>query len=521
MAWRSPAVAGAVGANKDIAVINEQLGRAEHYAARAKALRKQKLRRTETLRVKGTGMAYELVFERTYTTGISGVVKAEKAVKDDTIAAYAVDPDGRETLVSTSSLALWRLEAVHKYPDITQPYCGFNLPFPWAGSGSLPKSVVLKIGDRVVKRFDHLKDPMNDFGLQASDVLGLCDRSFFGLDGMTMDGGLLRILGVLTPPAGEVHDITFTKPEGVAANFVWPISAEEAAKYYWYVPGAPYLGFRIDIALADCAEPLKHHFEFGLHIKGESPEYNSLRNVTVPLSFDALMNFPPQYNIERVLRVQNRIGASVAGATDAHRILKIAARHKSLDQPFRILDWGCGFGRVARHLQRFAPNAEVLGADIDDENLTWMAGNMPHVKPVSSDIKGHIEQADKSVDIAFGISVMTHLRVDVMKVWLKELCRIVKDDGLLLLTVAGAGSLAFSSRWVKPTDYQTWQSEGLIVFRNNSKIDRDIGGEDYYVQSHINEEQVRAVWSEYVDVLEFIPTIFGYQDMVVCRPKKK
>ncbi len=448
-------------------------------------------------------------------------MKADKAVTDDTIAAYAVDPDGRETLVSTSSLALWRLEAVRKYPDIKQPYCGFNLPFPWAGSGSLPKSVVLKIGDRVVKRFDHLKDPVNDFGLQASDVLGLCDRSFFGLQGMTMDGGLLRIVGVLTPPAGEVRDITFTKPDGVAANFVWPISAEEAAQYYWYVPGAPYLGFRIDIALADCAEPLKNHIEFGLHIKGESPEYNSLRNVTVPLSFDALMNFPPQYNIERVQRVQNRIGASVSGASDAHRILKIAARHKSLDQPFRILDWGCGFGRVARHLHRFAPNAEVLGADIDDENLTWMAGNMPHVKPVSSDIKGHIEQADKSVDIAFGISVMTHLRVDVMKVWLKELCRIVKDDGLLLLTVAGAGSLAFTSRWVKPADYQTWHNEGRIVFGNKGAVDSNIGGEDYYVQSKINEEQVRAVWSEYVDVLEFIPTVFGYQDMVVCRPKKK
>ena len=304
----------------------------------------------------------------------------------------------------------------------------------------------------------------------------------------------------------------------MAANLIWPISDDEAAQFYWYVPGAPYLGFRIDIALADCAEPTMDHVEFGLQIKGESPEYNSLRNVTVPLSFDALMNFPPQYNIERV---QNRIGASVSGASDAHRILKIAARHKSLDQPFRILDWGCGFGRVARHLHRFAPQAEVLGADIDDENLTWMAGNMPHVKPVPSDIKGHIEQADKSVDIAFGISVMTHLRVDVMKVWLKELCRIVKDDGLLLLTVAGAGSLAFTSRWVKPGDYETWSRDGRIVFGNKGAVDSNIGGEDYYVQAHLNEEQVRAIWSEYVDVLEFIPTVFGYQDMVVCRPKKK
>jgi SAM-dependent methyltransferase len=468
-----------------------------------------------------SGMSYELVYERAFSTGISGVVKSAKAVTEDTISAYAVGTDGAETLVATSSLALWRLEALKKHPSIKQPYCGFNLPFPWSGSGSLPKKVVLRIGGREVKRFNDLQDPTNEYGVKASTILGLCPRSFYGLQGMTLDGGSLRVVGILTPPAGEVKGIRFVKPDGVAAKLVWPISSDEAAHYYWYVPGAPYLGFRIDIALADCAEPLKDYIEFGLHVDGETEAHNSLRNITVPLSFGSMMNFPPQYNIERVQRVQNRVGAAVSGASDAHRILKIAQRHKSLDADFRILDWGCGFGRVARHLNRFAPKAHVLGADIDDENLNWMATNLPHVEPVPSDISGHIEQKDKSVDVVFGISVMTHLRVDVMKLWLKELCRITKDDGLLLLTVAGAGSLAFTSRWVKDADYQTWARDGRIVFGNKGAVDSNIGGEDYYVQSKINEEQVRAIWSEYVDVLEFIPAVFGYQDMVVCRPKKR
>jgi len=351
--------------------------------------------------------------------------------------------------------------------------------------------------------------------------LSLSDRSFFGLQGMTMQNGQLSIVGILTPPGGDPNGIEFVCPPGVAANFLWPIVSEESVKYYWYVPGAPYLGFRIDITLADCKKPLGNHIEFGLHLKKEGPSYNSLRNVTLPLSFDAMMNFPPQYNIERVQRVQNRIGASVSGASDAHRIMKIAARHTSLDRAFRILDWGCGFGRVSRHLYWFAPNAEVLGADIDAENLTWMADNMPNVKPVVSDIAGEIDLADKSVDIAFGISVMTHLRVDVMRVWLEELCRIVKDDGLMLLTVAGEGALSFSSCWMKPADYAAWHRDGRIVFGNSGAVDSNIGGEDYYVQSYINQERVREIWAEYVEVLEFIPAVFGYQDMVVCRPKSR
>lgn len=466
-------------------------------------------------------MRYELLFERVSSIGISGVVKGHGAVVEDTLSAYSVGPNGKEKLLATSSLALWRPEARLTYPGQTQDYCGFNLPFRWEGPRSLPRSVLVKIGDQVVKRFDELEDPVNEHGLTASDVLDMSDRSFFGLQGMTFTDGVLSIIGLLAPPAGDVSAIEFVPPPGFAGRFVWPISDEDSASYYWYVPGIPYIGFRIDIFLADCALPSGNHLEFGLRIKGESPAYNSLRNVTLPLSFDALMDFPPQYNVERVQRVQNRVGASVSGASDAHRILKIAGRHTSLDRPFRILDWGCGFGRVSRHLHRFAPGCEVLGTDIDAENMTWMAENMPLVKAVASDISGRIELEDKSVDIVFGISVMTHLRVDVMKLWLRELCRIVKDDGLLLLTVVGAGALAFTSRWMKPEDFAKWYRDGEIIFGNTNSVDSNIGGEGYYIQSKISEEKVRKYWSEYVEVLDFIPTVFGYQDMVVARPKRR
>jgi SAM-dependent methyltransferase len=466
-------------------------------------------------------MTYDLVFDRVSSIGIGGVVRRAAAVTDAVISAHATDAAGNETLLATSSLALWRPEARQKFPGVVQPYCGFNLPFRWTGPGSLPRSAVVRIGDQVVGRFDDLSDPVNSYGLTASDVLSMSDRSFFGLQGISLQNGLLSIAGVLTPPKGDVNGIEFVCPPGVVAKLVWPIYSDGSEKYYWYVPGVPYLGFRIDVALADCRHPTENHIEFGLHVKGEGSDYNSLRNVTLPLSFEASMNFPPEHNVQRVQRVQNRNGASVSGASDAHRILKIAARHTSLDRAVRILDWGCGFGRVSRHLHRFAPAAEVLGADIDAENLTWMAANEPHVKPVTSDISGHIDLPDESVDIVFGISVMTHLRVDVMKIWLKELCRIVKGDGLLLLTVAGAGSLAFTSSWIKPEQYAEWRREGRIVFDNNGAVDSDIGGENYYVQSKINEASLREIWSEFVDVVDFIPTVFGYQDLVVCRPRTR
>lgn len=464
-------------------------------------------------------MNYELIFDRVYSTGISGVVQADCALESDVISAYSLDEGGNESLLATSSMCMWRPDAIGAYPGVTQQYCGFNLPFVWRGRGSLPGSILIKVGEEVVKRFDQLADPVNSYGLSASNILTLSDRSFYGLQGMTMQSGILSIAGALTPPAGDFSQVEFVCPPGISAKFHWPIFSEDVDSYYWYVPGSPYLLFRIDVALADCSDPPLDYIEFGLKVKGQGPEYNELRNITLPLDFGALMNFPPEHNVQRVQFTQNRVGASISGASDAHRILKIASRYKQLDNPFRILDWGCGFGRVARYIRYFAPNAEVFGADIDDKNLSWMVGHMPNVRPVSSDINGYIEQSDKSIDIIFGISVMTHLPIEVMKIWLKELCRVVKDDGLLLLTVVGDGSLAFTSRWLKPEDLYTWSNNGYIVFENKNETDGDIGGEGYYVQTMINEENLREAWRDYVDVLEFIPAVFGYQDMVVCRPK--
>lgn len=465
-------------------------------------------------------LSYDLIFEHAFSTGISGLVKGTPPAIEETIRAYSSDGDRKEELLAESALTMWRIDAQRQNSkDHPSPYCGFNLAFPWNGKENMPKNVVLKIGDKVVGRFSDLKEPTNDQGVLASSVLSLSNRSFYGIQGMTLDNGVLRVIGVLTPPKGDVKGIRFVAPQGVRANLVWPIHDEGSGDFYWYVPGSPYLGFRIDIHLADSALPESDFLEFGLHLVNESDSYNELRNISVPLSLAAMMNFPPQYNIARVQRIQNRSGAAISGASDARRILRIAERHKSLEAPFRILDWGCGFGRVSRHLSSFARNATVLGADIDDENLDWMKAHLPHITPVPSDISGHIAQDDKSVDIVFGISVMTHLRVDVMKLWLKELCRITRNDGLLLLTVAADSSLAFTSRWVSNDNIDTWRKNGEIVFGNQGAVDSNIGGEDYYVQSLINEERVRAVWSEFVDVLEVIPAVFGYQDMVVCRPK--
>jgi SAM-dependent methyltransferase len=462
---------------------------------------------------------FDLVYESATSLGIYGILKSDKPIEDKQISAFTVDDHGQETHLASSILTYFRPDAAAQY-GLSSAYCGFNIPFSYKQKNTLPTRVSLRISGTQVGQFDNLKEPENTLGVPASRVLGLSARSFFGISGFDIQEGCLRVHGVLTPPAGRFEDIEFCLPKGCSARLAWPIHAPETAAFYWYMPGSPAFSFRLDIFLSDAKPDSLNYLEFSVKVKGESEEYNSFRNITVPLSMQAFMNYPPEFNVQRVQRLSNRIGASISGVSDAHRIAKLASRYLDIHSEITAMDWGCGFGRVSRHFGMFAPRSTVLGCDIDHTNLKWLSDNLSQVKPVKSELSGLIDRDTSSVDLIWGISVMTHLRLDVQKLWLKELSRVLKPNGVMLLTVAGASSLAFTSRWISNKNIDDWNKNGQIVFGNNGAVDSDIGGKDYYIQSKQNESIVRAVWSEYVDVVDFIPAIFGYQDMVVCRPKK-
>ncbi len=107
----------------------------------------------------------------------------------------------------------------------------------------------------------------------------------------------------------------------------------------------------------------------------------------------------------------------------------------TLNPGARILDFGCGCGRVITWLQQLDSKYQYFGTDIDPEAITWCQENLanfgeyavnPHLPPT--------EYADNYFDLVYSISVFTHLSEDMQFAWLKELSRITKPGGYLLLT---------------------------------------------------------------------------------------
>lgn len=116
---------------------------------------------------------------------------------------------------------------------------------------------------------------------------------------------------------------------------------------------------------------------------------------------------------------------------------------KPVSEHARILDFGVGWGRVARFFLRDMPLENIHGVDVTPEfteicKETFQSQNFltcqPH--PPTSLPGSHY-------DFIVGYSVFSHLSEDACMAWMKEFSRILVPGGIVALTTRGRPFLDF------------------------------------------------------------------------------
>ena len=102
----------------------------------------------------------------------------------------------------------------------------------------------------------------------------------------------------------------------------------------------------------------------------------------------------------------------------------------------RVLDFGCGCGRVLRHWAGLE-GPEIHGSDYNERLVAWCAANLPFVTASVNELEPPLRYEDRQFGLVYAISVFTHLPRDLERAWIEELSRIVAPGGLLLLTTHG------------------------------------------------------------------------------------
>ena len=90
-----------------------------------------------------------------------------------------------------------------------------------------------------------------------------------------------------------------------------------------------------------------------------------------------------------------------------------------------ILDFGCGCGRVVRWWRELP--AEVHGSDLNPTLVRWCRENLPFGTFGVNGPEPPLGYEDDSFDLVYAMSVLTHLPVEIQRLWLDELARVGRE----------------------------------------------------------------------------------------------
>jgi SAM-dependent methyltransferase len=139
----------------------------------------------------------------------------------------------------------------------------------------------------------------------------------------------------------------------------------------------------------------------------------------------------------------------VSGSTDPVWFLKsgrlaeksirniLAKNGISLKSLRGILDFGCGAGRVLRHF-RDLRKSRLYGVDYNPDLIAWCRKSLPFARFEVNPFLGPLPFSDGAFDLIYALSVFTHLDGDQQSAWLKELGRVLRPGGYLLVSAHGA-----------------------------------------------------------------------------------
>ena len=217
------------------------------------------------------------------------------------------------------------------------------------------------------------------------------------------------------------------------------------------------------------------------------------------------------------LDLQERIGGSkdfINLATQiATLVMTYVGKYKPIFESGSILDWGCGCGRVITQLMKFVSPERLHGCDIDSAAIEWDKQHLHGPSFIRVDPYPPTNYPDRSFDVIYGISVMTHLDEKTQMLWLRELERIARPGAILALSVMGEKLRAAGMPASIAIEFAEKGFAAFVPYY--SDLLSEFSHQEYYQEAYHTLDYITTNWGRYFDVVEYIETQF--QDIVILR----
>lgn len=182
------------------------------------------------------------------------------------------------------------------------------------------------------------------------------------------------------------------------------------------------------------------------------------------------------------------------GKLGAQTLVDILARQgETLDQFPKVLDFGCGCGRVLRYLKD-SPKVELHGTDCNAKAIQWCQQHLPFAKFSVNSLEPPLAYPDGMFNLIYVFSIFTHLTESLQSRWLDELRRVMAPGGYLILTLHGDKK----AETLDPAERREYEKGNLVVREPN------VVGSNYCMVYH-PESYVRRVLTRGFEVIDFVP----------------
>ena len=183
-----------------------------------------------------------------------------------------------------------------------------------------------------------------------------------------------------------------------------------------------------------------------------------------------------------------------------------------------ILEFGCGSARLLR-LLRCIPDVNLIGTDMNSVCIDWCRKNIAGAEFYQNEMQPPLAFAQEStIDLIFACSVFIHISIDLQKLWLEELNRILKPGGIFLCTVLGE---RYIESMLSRQDQEILARDGSFELgpdHERASLSSQKTGQDDVFQTR---EQVLASFGSVFEIIDYLERGAKLQNLLVLqRPKK-
>lgn len=238
-------------------------------------------------------------------------------------------------------------------------------------------------------------------------------------------------------------------------------------------------------------------FSIPRHADVESHREQFVATPTAPL--------PPEHLIKRAGGDANvstylRTGHLMARSIDE----LLHSRTIAVKENARVLDFGCGSGRLAAWLRLKYLRWELHGTDRHAESVAWAQSNLEDIGRFACNLDvPPLPYWDGFFDLVIAFFVFTQPDDELQSEWFEELVRVTRPGGHLIVSVPqcrepGLKGALSSAKHSANTNTGNWSS--------------------FYRSNHLATDFIRQAWSKFVRIEQIVPRWLNRDDaLVICR----